>query len=935
MREEFRGLAEGEKNAAVMAVAETLGRADLIDVNDAGRVIVAASLDAATLERSVRRHIQGSTKYLSAEGTAFYDLVLSQCCASIVEIADKLPSFQSDAFAMLLGNDRTILERIEEVLTRLPMPSKEATGGDQVEVDYRRVIAKDFDRLQLFGLDFAAQWYPLSVAYVSLTMAARQSLPAGSGGRGGTGPGDRTFEYWLDACPRLLIEGRAGGGKTTLLQWISVRAALRDFTGAAAAYNEHIPFYLRLRGYVGRTLPTPGEFLDSTASALTPEAGMWPSQRLREGKAFVLVDGLDEIPERQRPAVLGWLEQLTGAFPQARYVVTTRPGAVESDALAREGFVTADLEPMSPSLVRVFVNRWHDAMRGFQQDTAAVERLTECHARLLRTLDNDRFLGELANTPLLAGLICALNQYLDGELPRRRGEIYAEALKMFHKRDRKREIASDVSLDLDATNHLLSDLALWMVRNARTEVASVDADTDPESLVTADSARIVLSQSALSLPSRPPTDLDLYRHLLLRSAVLREPTAGRVDFVHRTFQEYLAAKALIRTDSVNELIKNADDDQWREIVILASGLGITRQTSELLRGLLKQGWLGRQRYSRRLLAVACLDEIRDADPGVLGQVADAIPELLPPKDMTQAEALSHAGDRLVPHVARGLIGYSKSVYPPVIRAAALTGGPEALSLIAELTSIIDLPAMRQAIVNSSPERYDSFAMLYSSFVEELLRAWSYFDAENYAERVIAVTGFGRVTVTDARVLKGLNKAPGVESVRLEGLVAGDIDPSILNNANISEVIISHCGFTTLASIIGNWSAVSRLALHSCPNLESIGELWRLVNLTELEIVSCGRISELLTEGIVVSGSDIVFFGGNGRLVEFSRFNLGLTILRLGYANVDRTVEPGLWPTMTIPGESRRTSLGRPDDLVVTLIPDTIDTTGTDSLSAFS
>jgi hypothetical protein len=224
MREEFRSLDEGEKNAAVIAVTETLGRANLSDIHEASKAVVAASLDAATLDRSMRRFTRDATRYLSADGTAFYQLVLSQCCASIVEIADKLPGFQADAFAMLLSNDRTILDRIEEVLARLPMPSRDAADRDQVEVDYRRVIAKDFDRLELFGLDFAAQWYPLSIAYVNLTMSARQPAgrdPGAGGLTSGAGPGTRgrTLEHWLDACPRLLIEGRAGGGKTTPLTW--------------------------------------------------------------------------------------------------------------------------------------------------------------------------------------------------------------------------------------------------------------------------------------------------------------------------------------------------------------------------------------------------------------------------------------------------------------------------------------------------------------------------------------------------------------------------------------------------------------------------------------------------------------------------------------------------------------------------------------------
>jgi NACHT domain len=629
----------------------------------------------------------------------------------------------------------------------------------------------------------------------------------------------------LRDCPRLLIEGRAGGGKTTLLQWIGVRAALRNFAGVADEFNAHVPFFLRLREYVGRPLPTPAEFLDSAAAVLAPEAGNWPSWQLRSGKAFVLVDGLDEIPEGQRPEVINWLRQLAQAFPYARYVVTSRPGAVDPDVLAEEGFVTAELEPMPPALVRVFVDRWHAAMRGFLLDTAALERLADCQAELLHTLDNDRFVGELANTPLLAGLICALNHHLDGELPRRRGEIYEEALKMFHKRDRKRKTAADIDLDLDATNHLLSDLALWMVRNAQTELADEPAGDARGSMVSSDTARRVLDQSALSLPSRPSESADLYRHLLLRSGVLREPTAGHVDFVHRTFQEYLAAKALIRNDSVNELVRNAADDQWREIVILASGLcGTTTQANALLRGLVRPGWFGRQRYRRRLLAVASLDEVRYADHTVLKQIENAIPELLPPRYMAQAEALSHAGgDRLIPQLVAATKTANPHDYPFIIRAAALTGGPGALDLLTTVAGTL------HGLLHLLP---------WPTEMQEFMRAWSYFDPEQYAEKVITALDTASVDVADLRCLRGVSRAPSVSQVTVTGPVSDSLDITALDGLTAPELTIRRSSISAITGNTRNPARIRRIKFDACDSLVDIRALFQLPDLHVVEVMSC-------------------------------------------------------------------------------------------------
>src|SRR5882724_4714366 len=281
MSEEFRGLAEGERYEAIAAVTETISRSRLTD-----RGLFEGNLDSLYLERFFRRFTADETRDLSAGGLRLFDRVLAQCSADIIEIADKLPRFQAGAFTELLRRDSQILNRLEEVIDRLPAPVGDDSLPGRLEVAYRQRIARQFDRLELFGLDFAAQWYALSIAYVNLTVAVRQgpAQPAGSGD-----PSQHraeTFGHWLAECPRLLIDGRPGGGKTTILQWIAVRAARRDFSGPSAGLNGHVPFFIRLREYAGRQLPQPEQFLDRVAPLLAPEAGDWPRRQLFAGRAI-------------------------------------------------------------------------------------------------------------------------------------------------------------------------------------------------------------------------------------------------------------------------------------------------------------------------------------------------------------------------------------------------------------------------------------------------------------------------------------------------------------------------------------------------------------------------------------------------------------------------------------------------------------------------
>lgn len=834
LKVEFRNLDEGEKNAAVLAVTETFNRAALTD-----KVLFTNSLDQLYLTNHVRQYTGRATRDLSMDGTALYDRILAQCCAYIIEIADKLPHFQAGAFAELLRRDDQIMARLTEVLERLPTPASDGSGAaHRVETAYRQILVKCFDRLDLFGLDFEAQWYPLSIAYVNLTTTA-ESMPPDSNGDTVNGPGRSRadgsserfgqgatiFEDWLARYPRILLEGRAGGGKTTILQWIAVRAALRDFTHAADAFKGYVPFFLRLREYSDGNLPQPEQFLDKVARLLAPEKPDWPREQLKSGHALLLIDGVDEVPEPRRSAVLDWLRDMTDLFPDVRYVVTTRPNALDDGALSDAGFVQVNLEPMDPGLIRLFIDQWHAAMRESQKDTDSLARMDECRTRLINTLDNDRFLGELANTPLLAGLICALNRHLDGQLPHRRGEIFEKALAMFHERDRKRGVPVGLPLDLDATNHLLGDLALWMTRNSLIEVAAEGS----AGTMAADSARGILRQSALSLPTRPTQTANLYEHLLIRGGVLREPTEGYVSFVHRTFQEYLAAKALIRTDNVGELVKHAGDDQWREVAILASGQGNEKQTNELLRGLMRAGWRDKNRYLRGILAVACLDEIRAADPGVLSEINKAIPALLPPRDMDQAERLSHAGERLIPHLAHHASLADEKTAPPIIRAAALIGGPEAFKIIQQI-------ARQPSIAYSRRED--------SAVTMELIRAWRYFEPKEFTTEIINPLKLEEMRVTEEWMLREVSKVKSLRRLTLALLSKESISHALANPIYVRELTLEYCDLNSLSGVLDKWPTTTELTLFRCNNLKDIRALALLPMLRSLKIVRCEQVVDL-------------------------------------------------------------------------------------------
>ncbi|WP_454331968.1 NACHT domain-containing protein [Streptomyces glaucescens] len=133
---------------------------------------------------------------------------------------------------------------------------------------------------------------------------------------------------------------------------------------------------LPLRTLVRRPdgLPAPGAFL---AAVRVPfhdtQPDGWADRVLRDGRGLLLVDGVDEIPERERERTRRWLRDLLDVYPGNRWLVTSRPSAVRADWLAADGFTELALSPMSDDDVAAFVTRWHTAARAGARDPEVLD----------------------------------------------------------------------------------------------------------------------------------------------------------------------------------------------------------------------------------------------------------------------------------------------------------------------------------------------------------------------------------------------------------------------------------------------------------------------------------------------------------------------------------------------------------------------------------
>ncbi|MFD0891132.1 NACHT domain-containing protein, partial [Streptosporangium algeriense] len=239
------------------------------------------------------------------------------------------------------------------------------------------------------------------------------------------------------------------------------------------------------------------------------------------------------------------------AYPGTVTVVTSRPAAADARWLAEEGFSPVLLEPMTPADLRELVRQWHIAMRGSRSLPCAPERLDEYEGALLARFESSPHLRALASTPLLAAMLCALNLDRGKQLPRNRMGLYEAALELLlERRDAERGIEVEVTLEPEQKVRILQDLAWRLTMLGRSELSAATALKRVEERIR--------TMPRVEAPARAVLD-----HLLQRSGVVREPVPGRIDFVHRTVQEYLAAKQAADDADVEPLVERAHLDQWR------------------------------------------------------------------------------------------------------------------------------------------------------------------------------------------------------------------------------------------------------------------------------------------------------------------------------------------------------------------------------------
>ncbi|MCI0485523.1 MAG: NACHT domain-containing protein [Blastocatellia bacterium] len=459
-----------------------------------------------------------------------------------------------------------------------------------IEGDYKLLLSWRYNIVEFLGLPSLKENRPLTLEEIYVPL----SFTWEPGGRG-----ERFYlPAALKASRQLVVLGDPGSGKSTLVKLITHSFGRAAKTPLARNFGPLVPVPIILRDYRVRNWKSKEDMLSDFISQLDEEVRdsvtvEWLLAPLREGRGFLLIDGLDEVGSRQDRLHLRdkIIYPLLAEMPESYAILTSRiigydevPFAGSSVYEAAAKGTIPPLSKFAETLNRIVseapleVSDLYEAMAkpqevpfaDFREDlkTALLQRhlssLRQCYVAPFNDEDIEQFIARwygarepdterrrigmeslgralnqndrikrLATNPSLLTLMALIHRVMN--LPSGRVKLYDKIVEAYLETIQTYRKLKQYPASLDQMKRWLARVG-WEMQTHRARDEKEDLLVSKEQVL-----KWLAEEIAIDRPSPEEEAEQFLDYVARRSGLLIPRGPAQFSFVHLTFQEYFAA----------------------------------------------------------------------------------------------------------------------------------------------------------------------------------------------------------------------------------------------------------------------------------------------------------------------------------------------------------------------------------------------------------
>ncbi|HLO83381.1 MAG TPA: NACHT domain-containing NTPase [Nostocaceae cyanobacterium] len=357
----------------------------------------------------------------------------------------------------------------------------------------------------------------------------------------------------VERYSKLMIFGKPGAGKTTFLKRIAIQCDSGKFLA------NRLPIFITLKSFAEAEKKTNLlKYIYSEYSINDISERESIKKNLQQGRAIVLLDGLDEVKQEDDKRVVREIRKFIKDYDASLFIITCRIAAKQ---YVFEHFTDIEMADFDDDQIKEFVTKWFKI-----KDAAKAETFIE-------KIEENQRIKELATNPLRLTFLCWLfSESVD--FPENRADLYEQGLEiLLRKWDGTRSIERDQvyrKLPTKRKEDLLSEIAFttfqegnyfFKQRQLEEYISNYlqnlpDAQTDPEALLV--DSRAVLK----SIESQHGLFVERARNIY--------------SFSHLTFHEYFTARNIYTSrnqkQELEKLVEHITEPRWREVFLLTGGM---------------------------------------------------------------------------------------------------------------------------------------------------------------------------------------------------------------------------------------------------------------------------------------------------------------------------------------------------------------------------